>query len=63
MQAAPHTRTVRCADDRAHPQAADIAPDLERLLVNAASDEPVEAILILRRDEAGAPCLVTQIAC
>jgi hypothetical protein len=59
MEAAPHTTTLRRADDRARPQAADIDPDLERLLVSATSDEPVEAILILRRDEAGASCLVT----
>jgi hypothetical protein len=59
MQPAPHTRTTRRAGDQARPQAADIDPDLERLLVSTATNEPIEAILILRREDVGAPCLVT----
>ena len=55
----PHTATTRRADDRAHPQAADIDPDLEQRLISAASDAPVEAVLILRRDEAGTRCAIT----
>jgi hypothetical protein len=42
-----------------HYSRADVDPDLERQLISAASDAPVEAVLILRRDDAGAPCVVT----
>src|SRR5690242_8563517 len=59
MNAAPHIRTLRRADDQPCPYGADVDPDLERQLASAASDAPVETVLILRRDDAGAPCLAT----
>jgi hypothetical protein len=57
MKAATHTRTVRRAVDPPRPYSADVDPDLERQLLGATRDQQVEAVLVLRRDAAGAPCL------
>ena len=59
MKAATHPRAMRRAGDRARRYGADDDPDLERQLASAASDAPIEAVLVLRCDDAGAPCAAT----
>jgi hypothetical protein len=59
MKAAQHATTGRRADEPPRLNRADVDPDLERQLISAASDAPVEAVLILRRDDTGARCVAT----